>query len=547
VAALAIAVVTTRGIVSRNPLGKPPLAVAVLPLSGQLPGDDGRLVLAAVADAVTTRLSRLERVQVVAGREVRAVAREGVRLVEVASALGVDELVEVAVAQDRPGGSARLTLSRIDGATGRLRWSEEIEVGTGHLPLLQDRVVQVVTDAFHGYTLDRTLAARRVNQVALAAFLEVQARREEGNTSATYAEEIALLETAVEKSPEFLEALLLLADFHRYLFESTSESMHREEAEAFLARASTVAPDDPRVAQQRIRVLQGVGRPGEAEVLARQLTITRPGDPEAWRTLGDSLQRLGRSKEAERVVQRACALLPSWDNFFVLADVRRDLGDLAGALAILEELRSRHPNNSHIRARLAFVLYSGGDIAGAEIHYRALAESSGTNMDFNNLGSMLLLLGRYHEAMECFRRSVELAPNRPSHRYNLAKSLFWIGDHAGARREFLETLELVEQQLTSEVDVSRNRRTRALCLAHLGRGAEAVLEMQRALDAGRGDSYTLYTAATVAALVGDRESALAWTTRSREAGALTAWFSGPEFAALRGDPRFVALMRATLE
>jgi len=120
--------------------------------------------------------------------------------------------------------------------------------------------------------------------------------------------------------------------------------------------------------------------------------------------------------------------------------------------------------------------------------------------------------------------------------------MLWAGDTEGARAAFAESLTIAEEQLAAGVEMGRNRRTRALCLAHLGRGAEAVLEIQRALEANNFDAYTLSVAATVAALNGDRHGALAWTSKAREAGALAVQFTGPEFSFLRSDPEFKALL-----
>lgn len=521
---------------------RPSLAVAVLPLTGQLPGDQGRLAGAAVADAITARLARLERVNVVAGREVRAVAQEGVRLAEIAAELGVQELVEASLTQERVDTPARITLSRVAGATGRVLWSQELEVGTGDLLLLQDRVIQALTDAYQGYTLDQEISERSVAGVPLAAYLEVSHRLASATTSPNYREEILLLEEALQQSPRFLEAAISLATIQGYLFQVTGDPGHRERAQEQLAHARALAPSDPRVVRAHVDLALRMDRIEDAEAQARALTGSRPGDADAWSNLGLLLQRLGRHEEAAQALRRAYGLRPYWRYLFSLADVYRERGDLAGARTMLADLLERHPANANVRSRLAFVMYSAGDVSGAEQQYRLLAEERGDNVDCSNLGSMLLLLGRYEEAEQWMRKATVLAPHRASQRANLAKTLYWMGDATGAMEEFATALAIAEAQIAGDVDTARNRRTRAVCLAHLGRGAEAVMEVQRALEALRFDAYTLSVAATVAALNGDRHGALAWTERAREAGALAVWFSGPEFAALRSDPAFAALL-----
>lgn len=544
VGAVAIAAALLGGVATRlaNIARRPAVSVAVLPMEGQFAGDDGRLAAAAVADAVTTHLSRSDRVQVVAGRDVRAAVREGLRSAEIAKQLGVAELVETTLVQDRPGTPARITLSRLQGATGRVLWSQDMEVGTDDLLRLQDRVTQAVTDAYQGYSLDRATLARTVSPAALTAYLEVQDRFLRVNTSRGYELEISLLEEALRESPGFLEAILRLYSIHGYLFQMTGNPQQREYAERLLARAQGLAPADPRVTRARIAMAQRLGRHEQAEPLARQLTLSRPGDANAWNSLGTSLQRLGRLNEAEQALRRSFSLRPYWRTLFNLADVEREQGDLAAARTSLEAILADRPDNHYVRSRLGFVLYCAGDIAGAKQQYRLLARERGDNTDLNNLGSMLLLLGNPAEAEELFLRAVELAPHRAHYRANLAKSRLWAGDSEGAKSVFAESLAIAEEQLASGVEAGRNHRTRALCLAHLGRGAEAVLGIQQALEANNFDAYTLSVAATVAALNGDRHGALAWTSRAREAGALAVQFRGPEFNFLRNDPEFEALL-----
>jgi len=521
---------------------RPAASVAVLPMEGQFAGDEGRLAAAAVADAVTTHLSRLEHIQVVTGRDVRAAVQEGLRSTEIAIQLGVTELVETSLIQERPGAPARVTLSRLQGATGRVLWSRDIEVGTDDLLRLQDRITQAVTDAYQGYSLDRAMLARTMSPAALTAYLEVEERFSEGSISRSFGEEITLLEDVLRDSPAFLEAILRLSGIYGALFQRTGNPGHREMSERLLARAQDLAPADPRVTRFHIALAQRLGRHEEAEPLARELTLSRPGDVEAWRNLGISLNRLGRPAEAEHALQRAYYLQPSWRNHYELADLYRELGEYGRARSTMEEILAQHPGNHFVRSRLGFVLYSAGDIDGAEQQYRRVAQERGDNLDLSNLGSMVLLGGNPVEAQQLFLRAVELAPHRAHYRANLAKAMLWAGDTEGARAAFAEALTNAEEQLAAGVERGRNRRTRALCLAHLGRGAEAVLEIQRALEANNFDAYTLSVAATVAALNGDRHGALAWTSKAREAGALAVQFTGPEFSFLRSDPEFKALL-----
>jgi TolB-like protein/predicted Ser/Thr protein kinase len=127
-----------------------PLAVAVLPVVADGAKADLRLASAAVADAVASRLAQLDQVAVVAGPEVRAVATAGKRPTEIARELGVTELVAASLLPSETGRSARVVLERLDGTTGRVRWSEQLDVGTDDLMLLEDRISTALDDAYRG-------------------------------------------------------------------------------------------------------------------------------------------------------------------------------------------------------------------------------------------------------------------------------------------------------------------------------------------------------------------------------------------------------------
>lgn len=517
-----------------------PLTVAVLPPEVAAPGGS-ELAAAAVHDAIVARLAGDERLEVVTGREARTAAREHESVTAVARALGVKEVIETTFTQSDPTGPARVSLTRAAGETGRVVWSTTLEVGTADLLLLQDRVATALADAYRGFGLSLETPPREVSEEALRAFLEYRARLDAGTVSRGWEEEVALLERAAQQAPRLLEAHLALSELHRYLFESTRRAGHRQRAQETLEHAARLRPDDPGVIRARARLALATGEKSAALEAARALAAARAGDSSAWLLFAAGLDGAHRYAEAERAYARSLALRPSPSTLRARISARAQRGDYQGARELLAPLLAANPDDLLTLARLAELEMYTGQHAEAERLYRRLAEQRGAVGDFINLGVCAFFQGRYQEARRAWERAAVLAPGFALARANLGDALLWSGDQVGAHAAYLHALELAETEIAAGVRRHDVLETRARCLAHLGRGPEAVLAVNEALAEHPDHPQTRYVAALVFAVTGDTTSALVWAQKARELHISPVWFSGPEFAALRTDPRFRAL------
>jgi serine/threonine-protein kinase len=519
-----------------------PLVVAVLPVAATGSGAQG-IASAAVTDAITVQLARVAGIAVISGREVRAVARADRSVTDIARELGADELVESAMTQTDASGPARVSLSRVDGHTGRVAWSQQLEVGSADLLVLEDRISTALADGFSGFRLASGGRPREASEESLRDYLEVRSRMDSGRSSATYDEERALLERAIRGSPRFLEAILDLANLHRYFHSTTLRAQDRARAEELLSRARSIAPGEPAVVLAQVELLLAIGKPGEAVALADGLVLDRPGDAVAWASYGEALSSAGRHRDAERAMLRAVALQPSWANYYDLADVLRVAGDLEGARSALARLLERAPANAHGLSKLAEIGLQEGNFAAAEPVLRKLVGIRNSGLDLSNLGTCLLYLGRADEAVATFEAASRRSPDDLFIRANLGDALLWSGRPEDALPHYAAALVMADAQAAGGEAGPGVQAIRAVCLVHLGRGTEAVIAATDALRDAPEDAYTVFVAALVAAVSGDENAALAWTRKAAELHAPVAWFSGPEFAALRGDPAFAAALR----
>jgi serine/threonine-protein kinase len=538
-AALAAAVVT--GVVLGWFAPRKPLTVAVLPIRQQTNGDAASLVSAAIEDAAVTSLARLKNVIVVSGQDARAVSSQEKRVPQIARELGVRELVATSLTPGQPGQPLRVDLQRLEGGTGRVIWSEQLEIGTDDLMLLQDRITTALGDAYRGFSTTGHPGGQDATPAALKAYLQVRGRLDSGKYSKDFGEEIALLETAIAEAPRFLAPVVELARRHRYLYDLTRRKAEHDMSVELVRRARELGPDHPWVLSLEVQLALDQRDYSAALGRARSWTTSRPGDSTAWERMAVVLGRMGRYREAEAAFQRSLALLPSWYTHYYLAQSRENRGDFGGARQAIRRALEISPENLFCFGLLAEVEMYDGNNAEAERLYRDLLVRRGTRLDRIHLGNCLYYQGKLADAATLYHEAVDKDPSDYLALANLADTQLVIGQAAAARAGYTEALRLCEEEYARGVRLRPLLETRARCLAQLGRGPEAFNAIQEALSVYPENPATMFMAALVAAVAGDTNAALAWTGKALAAHAPVVWFMGPEFVRLAQDPRFLVL------
>lgn len=513
-----------------------PLTVAVLPVSGELP-PEAPLLATAVADALAGYLATLEGLYVVAGREVRSVVNRDMGVREAALALGVQELVEAVIARGAEVGTVRVRLSRLEGTSGRILWSQTLELASDDPVLLQERLATALHDGFRAFG-----ARRRVPtppREALEAYLEVRRRLDAGMASKEYAEELALLEKVEAIAPNFVDALIAHASIERFLGGNLNDPRRLEKAEELLNRAARIDPDHPHIPLRQAELAQTRGQAEKAVQILRQTTRSRPGDPRAWANLGSALAQLKLKEESEKAFARSLSLQPAITTWAQLSSARADWGDLDGARQAAQEILNRAPDHQLGLFRLGYVAALEGDFALCEELFAKLYPQTGSLLDLLNWGTCSFYRGHLAKALELYQQARDKAPNDHRTYLSLADTHLWLGREQEAKSLYTKALELLEANPMPR----RYWRDKARILAHLGRLEEAVLAAQKNLEENPDRSWNVFVAAEVAALAGDKTSMLAYARRALELRAPQQWFFGPEFSRYRDLPEFRALFQ----
>ncbi len=148
--------------------------------------------------------------------------------------------------------------------------------------------------------------------------------------------------------------------------------------------------------------------PMAVEAYRRGLAV-EPENVELLNALGFALFQQGRSRDAVVALQKAVRVDPKhWKSHNNMALASVDLGELEVA----------------------------------EAHYRESLAIEPQPAIYNDLGFVLERQGLTDEAVEMYRRSLELDPKTASAHYNLAAYLSRQGDHRAAERHFRAALEL---------------------------------------------------------------------------------------------------------
>jgi len=290
-------------------------------------------------------------------------------------------------------------------------------------------------------------------------------------------------------------------------------------------------PGDPGAMLLRGHVLHNLHRFKEAELLARRLVMTR-GAPFDHGLLGDALMELGQLSEAAAAYQRMMDLRPDSRALARAAHLRWLKGDMAGAVAAMQEaarsVGSRDTESAAwMHTRLGFYHFATSEAALA---HEACAAALRL---VTNYAPALLLQGRAHlaagecaEAVEPLLRAARSNP-APEYLWALAEALFEAGRfeearamhaelrHHGAerdprtfalylstRREDLEVaLSLAQHELKQRGDVFTHDAL-AWCLVRADRLDEAHSHMERALAEGTKDGRLFFHAAVIAAKAG---------------------------------------------
>lgn len=315
-----------------------------------------------------------------------------------------------------------------------------------------------------------------------------------------------------------------------------------------------------------------------AELLKKALKLDT-GNSELWFALGQCLSRQGKAKEALKAFQRAAEIDPNDpDTLYNIGDAFLSLGKPDRAVdPLLQAVRLKHNFSlAHYDLSLAFfelkkyreaetsaraalrddpdmafqwsnvgmgatgnlgiALINQGQMEEAEVCFRRnLALLAPT---YFNLGLTLFRTQRYTEALENFRRALELAPEDPEYHNLLGQTYDELGQPVEAEQSLRRAIKIDGNYALGHYDLG------VVLAKRDGRKQEALAAFEQALMIDSDMAPAYYGIACLHALSQKEGPALVFLKKALQKGFRDIAYmeKDSDWNALRTNPKFIQLL-----
>jgi serine/threonine protein kinase len=449
------------------------VSIAVLPLKNNSPSDKDYFA-DAMTEELTTTLTKIAALRVIAHQSMLRFKNSTRSAREISGDLKVRYLVSGSVQQS--GGTIGVTVSLIDARTESQIWSENFVDSLPDVMSLQRRLAMAIAQpiAVRLTPQDQARLAnpKRVDPEAWRLYKLGDQARHAANFTSDFRESTRLLEQAVRRDPTFAEPRAALA--LNYAF-ALDETRARQMADTAIKLDSMLA--DAYVARAVIKQFFEWDWEGADSALLRAIAVN-PGSAEAHHERSMLLSRLERYKEALHEAELAFDYDPLSVRF------ENGLGEV------------------HV--------FGGEPEKALEVADRLAASDSNFLGPYFIRGSAYLMLGKYEEAIESWRRCEQVGRGQCfSHHGQLG----YIYAKMGRKSAALATLNSLETLWRQE------------------RGKASAWQIGADI-------------ASIYAGLEQRDSAVTWLERTAEFKTQFLYVKvDPTYASLQSEPRYRALLK----
>jgi tetratricopeptide (TPR) repeat protein len=378
------------------------------------------------------------------------------------------------------------SLAGVDGGSGRLAGEAAVQAGKASAHLEAARRTDRMIDSSLEMTLARVYLRTGAAGKAIPALNRLlEAEPEQAEAVALLAEAleddgrpgdaVSLLEGAVGTQPAFLPPLAELYE-------------RQERWEEAAAAYEKAVVQNPRSLDLKMRLSVALlswgeaGRAGRALELMEQVREARPADPRVLYLVSQAQRNAGKLEAAEQTARVLMTVAPSLiSGPYALAQILSDRQQPAEAIKVLQEARSRFPDDVSLSFEMGAIYEQQKRYADAERQFRdVIARDPLHAPALNYLGYMLAERGeRLDEAIGLISRALQVEPDNGSY----LDSLGWAYFKAN-RLDLAETN--LRKAAAARLSSSTVQDHFGDLLFRLGRFGEAASAWERAL-AGDGD------------------------------------------------------------
>ncbi len=341
---------------------------------------------------------------------------------------------------------------------------------------------------------------------ASRAYLEAEGHLRQG----ALLRAVGLLETAVQRDPDFALARATLADAYLRQFRSTSDAVWLARADQEAAKA---VESNEGLLQAHLTlglVRQAMGRQEAALQAAERVLAINPASVDGMRLKAATEEALGRPAEAEATLRKAASLRPGyWPTHAALAAFLSRRGRYEEALDPLRVVTELAPENALGFRNLGSGYYRLKRYDQAIQFLQKSIQVSPTPQAYSDLGTIYFFQSRFKEAAASYESALKAAPPNAYRYGNLGDALMKMGDAARAREVYRKAIELALPQVSINPGDGEMRSSLAVYQGKAGLATEARASATAAIQSTPGNVNVRFKAARALALAGDLRPALA--------------------------------------
>ena len=331
------------------------LSIVVLPLDNLSEDSAQDYFAAGLTEDITTDLSQLSDLFVIARNTASDFADKDVDPRQVGRELGVRYILHGSVR--RIGETLRINIQLIDGNTGSNLWAERYDGSFDDVLSFQDGIIESIIASLHLRIDPRQQellqAAETDNPRAYDAYLQGQETLNR-RTAESYAAAVPHLERAIELDPDYGSANAALASLYIEVYLT-----HRQASVGFVYPHEALVTADKylekalerptaRAYQAAALIHRVYRRHDEMMSAANSAVRLGPNDSESYSVLAYSLIMNGQPADAVLAIDKAMALDPSYHPLFlaIKGTAYHMLRDYDASLEYLERSYTRNPEDS---------------------------------------------------------------------------------------------------------------------------------------------------------------------------------------------------------
>jgi adenylate cyclase len=395
-------------------------AICVLPFQNMSGDPEQEYFSDGISEDIITDLSKVSALSVVARNTAFQFKGSAVDVKEVASALGVDHVLEGSVR--KAGNRVRITAQLIDGKAGDHLWADRYDRDLTDIFEIQDEISKAIVDALKVKLLpaERKAIEKRGTSNVEAYNLYLMARQQwiGGALGKSSREEaiVRLCKQATQLDPDYAQAWALMA-----LAQLELRYSHGRDVDSVPAadRALEINPGLAEGHCVRARYLEEMGRAEDAE---KQIRMAIKLDPDSWEVNREAARmsyRHGDIREAIPFFEKATSLMDfDWNSSMMLVPCYSATGDdekmrksARTAVERAERAIAQDPTNGTALGGGAYCLAMAGDEDRARdwIRRALLLDPDNVTMRYNVACTLALKLGDADEAIDALRPYFESA------------------------------------------------------------------------------------------------------------------------------------------